>query len=222
MDRKITIPGELSLAAGLLLISLAIPLMVRADFGISTISSLPFVLSNVFDGMSFGVWNLIFQTCLLIILVAITGRFKTGYLISFVLTVAFGSILDIFSGILSGLPTDLGLRLLYFAASYLMMCLAIAMMVSSRVPLIIIDAFINDLTAHYHVTFRRLKTLFDVICLSLSVAISIVVFGDLVGVGIGTILLAFITGSGVHAANRLMSRAIVIKPWSETLGNMAK
>jgi uncharacterized membrane protein YczE len=222
MDKKITIPGEVTFVAGLLLVSFAISLMVIAGFGISTISSLPYVLSCIFNQISFGIWNPIFQICLLCLLLAITKRFKSGYVISIVLSILFGLIINFFMHAVAGLPTELWQRLLYFLAGYAIMCVAIALMVGSRIPLMIIDTFINDLTIHFHVTYRRIKTLFDIICVVLSVILSLVFLGHLAGVGIGTVIMAFITGLGVHVANTSLSKVIVIKPWSSKLGGMVK
>lgn len=222
MKNKLNLPGELSLVIGLVMISIAIPLMVKAIFGISTISSLPFALSAIDGHLSFGAWNLIFQACLLVILVAITRRFKPGYVISLLLSASFGLTLDLFSGLLSGLPVDLWMRLAYFVASYLIMCVAIALMVGSRVPVMVVDAFISDLSVHFQVTFRRMKTLFDLICVTISVAASVAFLGDLAGVGVGTVIMALLTGSGVHLVNVALNRVIVIRPWSRRLQEMAE
>lgn len=221
MEKRIKVPGELTLVVGVIMISFSISLMVKADFGISTISSLPYVLSVAFDQISFGVWNPIFQVGLLVIMVAITKRFKGGYVISLLISAMFGSIIDLFSWMTAGLPTDLGFRVLYVIVSYPIMCFAISMMVNSKVPLMVVDAFINDLTRHFHVTFRRLKTIFDIICLSLSIIFSFAFMGELVGVGIATILMAFITGSGVHVATKVLRNVMDIRPWSKTLANLA-
>jgi uncharacterized protein len=222
MDNKITLPGEVTFVAGLLLVSFAISLMVIAGFGISTISSLPYVLSRIFSQISFGIWNPVFQIGLLFVLLAITKRFKSGYMISIVLSVLFGMILDFFVHTVAGLPTEFWERLLYFIAGYPLMCLAIALMVGSRIPLMIIDTFLNDLTIYFHVTYRRIKTLFDIICVVLSVILSLAFLGHLEGVGIGTVILACITGLGVHVVTTLLSKVIVIKPWSSKLGGMVK
>lgn len=222
MKNKLTLPGELSLAIGLVMISIAVPLMVRAGFGISTISSLPFALSAIGDQISFGAWNLIFQACLLVILLAITRRYKSGYVVSILLSALFGLTLDLFSRMLSGLPTDLWMRVMYLAASYPIMCFAIALMVGSKVPVMVVDAFISDLSVHFQVTFRRMKTLFDIICVVLSVAASMAFLGNLAGVGVGTVLLALLTGSGVHLANIALNKVIIIRPWSKTLSRMAR
>jgi len=222
MRRRIVVPGELTLALGLTLVSFAIMIMVYAGFGISTISSMPFVLSIIDDALSFGEWNIIFQVSLLGILLAITRDFKPGYIVSFIVSVMFAFVLDVFADMMNGMPSGIWFRLLYFVISYVIMCFAIALMVGSKVPIMIVDSFINDLTKHFHVTFRRLKTIFDISCLSLSAALSFLFLGDLVGVGIGTVVLAIITGSGVHEANRILSKVIVIKPWSDVLERIAK
>lgn len=222
MKRKHTLPGELTLLAGVMMISFAITLMVKADLGVSTISSLPYVLSIAFSQISFGIWNPIFHIGLLIILMAITRRIKAGYAISLMMSAAFGLVLDVFERLLSPLPTDMQFRLLYVVIGYVAMCFAISLMVNSKVPLMTVDAFINDLTRHYHVTFRRLKTIFDIACLILSVALSFLFVGELVGIGIATVVMAFITGSGVHAANHILGSMFVIRPWSGTLANMAR
>lgn len=222
MKKKMIVPGELTLAIGLTTVSTAVPLMVRAGFGISTISSLPYALSLIFDRISFGIWNLLFQICLLMILLAITKRFKWGYLVSFVLAIAFSLALDLFSVTLSSLPSGLWMNMAYFAISYVMMCAGISLMVSSQVPLMITDAFINDLTLHFHVTFRRMKTIFDIVCLVLSATLALALLGDLAGVGIGTVIMAFITGAGVQAVNKVVAKAVTIRPLIKTLGRIAR
>jgi len=222
MNKRYTVPGELCLAAGMLLISFSISLMVRADLGISTISSLPYALSFIIDDVSFGTWNIVFQVSLLVLLVAITKRFKTGYVIAFILSMFFGLMLDVFVDALVGIPDGLWLRLLYFAVSYPIMCLGISMMINSMIPLMIVDMFINDLTQHFHVTYRRMKTAFDISCLSLSIILPLVFLGNIAGVGIGTVLMAITTGAGVHAVNGVLARYVVIRPWSEALAKMAR
>lgn len=219
--RKISLPGEVSLSIGIALLSLAVSLMVHANFGISTISSVPYALSHVTD-LSFGAWNIIFQVGLLLILLAITRKFKTGYLASFVIAFIFGYVADFFIEVLYILPTDLAWRLLYFASGYALLCVAISFMVESRVPMMIADAFIIDLRRYFHITFRRMKTIFDVSCILLASAVSLAFAGHLVGVGAGTVLLAIITGTGVHATNIAITKVFHITPWSKALGRMVE
>jgi uncharacterized membrane protein YczE len=215
------LPGEISLSIGIILLSLAVSLMVHAGFGISTISSVPYALSHVTD-LSFGAWNIIFQVSLLLILLAITRRFKTGYLASFVIAFIFGYVADFFMEALMGVPIDLSWRLFYFTIGYVMLCFAISFMVESRVPLMIADSFIVDLNRYFHITYRRMKTIFDVSCILIAIFVSLAFAGHLIGVGWGTVLLAIITGAGVHLTNIVVGRTFHIEAESKTLAGMVE
>ena len=82
--RKFHLPGEAALLIVLLINPLAIDLMSKSVFGISTISSVPLILSTAFPVFSFGTWNYIFQTLLVIALMVLKRSFCPGYLFSFV------------------------------------------------------------------------------------------------------------------------------------------
>jgi len=222
MDGKINVPGEIALLAGIALTSLGVILMVKADFGISTVMSLPFSLSCMFTEISFGSWNLIYQASLLVLLVVITRRFKIGYVVSVLLAAGFGLTLDLFRSVMGDLPGDLPFRFLYLVASYPIICLAISLMIGSKVPLMVADAFIYDLTTHFQVTYRRMKTMFDVSCVAISVGATLAALGYIAGVGLGTVVMALLTGAGVHAMNGVLRRTVEIKPWSKRLERMAK
>ena len=82
--RKFHLPGEAALLIVLPINPLAIDLMSKSVFGISTISSVPLILSTAFPVFSFGTWNYIFQTLLVITLMVLKRSFCPGYLFSFV------------------------------------------------------------------------------------------------------------------------------------------
>ena len=82
--RKFHLPGEAALLIVLLINPLAIDLMSKSVVGISTISSVPLILSTAFPVFSFGTWNYIFQTLLVITLMVLKRSFCPGYLFSFV------------------------------------------------------------------------------------------------------------------------------------------
>ena len=93
--RKFHLPGEAALLIVLLLNPLAIDLLSTSVFGISTISSVPLILSTAFPVFSFGTWNYIFQTLLVITLMVLKRSFCPGYLFSFVVGIGFGKMIDV-------------------------------------------------------------------------------------------------------------------------------
>ena len=82
--KKFHLAGEVALLIVLLINSLGVDLMSKSGFGISTISSVPLVFNIAFPVFSFGTWNYIFQTLLVITLMILKRSFCPGYLFSFI------------------------------------------------------------------------------------------------------------------------------------------
>lgn len=93
MNKKY-LPRELALCIVRIINSLGVCLMAKSGFGISTISSVPFVFNKVFPALSFGTWNYIFQTMLVLTLMILKKAFCFEYIFSFV--VGIGTVLCAF------------------------------------------------------------------------------------------------------------------------------
>ena len=117
--KKIHLAGEAALIIVLLINSLGVDLMSKSGFGISTISSVPLVFNIAFPVLSFGTWNYIFQTLLVITLMILKRSFCTGYLFSFVVGIGFGKMIDIHNLWIQHLPDTQSLNVLYFFQSFL-------------------------------------------------------------------------------------------------------
>lgn len=210
---KIKVPGELFMILGLLLISLSISIMGKLGFGISTIASLPYNLNLVIPEVSFGVWNFLFQSMLYVVMIFITKRVKKVHAISFLMCVIFAFLLDGTKMLVGAMPEELYLRVIIFAVMFIVMSLGIALMMTSKVPLMIVDMFSNNLSAYYQTSFRRIKTILDVCLLASSAAAGMIFLGNLGGVGIGTIIMAFITGALVQAFGQRLNNKLDIQPY---------
>ena len=107
--KKFHLAGEVALLIVLLINSLGVDLMSKSGFGISTISSVPLVFNIAFPVFSFGTWNYIFQTLLVITLMILKRSFCPGYLFSFVVGIGFGKMIDVHNAWLLALPNTLPL-----------------------------------------------------------------------------------------------------------------
>ena len=117
MNKKY-LPGELALCVVLIINSLGVCLMAKSGFGISTISSVPFVFNKVFPSLSFGTWNYIFQTLLVLSLMILKKAFCFEYIFSFVVGIGFGKMIDVHDAWLAFLPNTMALNVLYFALGF--------------------------------------------------------------------------------------------------------
>ena len=187
--KKFHLAGEVALLIVLLINSLGVDLMSKSGFGISTISSVPLVFNIAFPVFSFGTWNYIFQTLLVITLMILKRSFCPGYLFSFVVGIGFGKMIDVHNAWIQALPNSLPLHTIYFLAGFLLVCFGICLANNCMLPIIPTDTF-------------------DLTCLTTTVILSLTILHGFYGIGIGTVFCAFLTGKTVSAIQSFLGKHV--------------
>lgn len=217
MIRKLTVYFEILFVIGLIFISAGVTLMVRADFGISVASSMPYVISLRFQGISFGTWSYLVQGVLVLLLIIIVRKIKISYFLSFLVSVVFGILIDFFYRITADLSGGaIMIRLLYFPMGLLVLSLGIALIIFSRFPPIPFDLFVKEIALHKSLTFRKTKTGFDLSCLAFSSLFLLFFIHRLTGIGIGSVVAAVLNGTLVgfwlkHFERRFKPRYLIFR-----------
>lgn len=186
--------GELALLVAVAINSFGVVLMLYSGTGISAISSVPYAFSCVFSAVTLGTWTYIFQGLLVLTLMILRKKFVPQYLFSFVVGFVFGELLDVHEMWINVLPTAIGWRVLYFVASYILICIGIALSNRCGLPIIPTDLFPRELAGITKVKYSRIKIGYDVTCLTITALMTLIILGHLDGLGIGTILAAFTMG----------------------------
>ena len=150
---------------------------VRTESNI-VFSIVPLIFSTAFPIFSFGTWNYIFQTLLVITLMVLKRSFCPGYLFSFVVGIGFGKMIDVHNAWVTMLPI---------------------------VPT---DIFPRDLSELLHKKYHRIKTTFDLTCLITTVLLSLLILHHLYGIGIGTFFCAFMTGRTVALVQKFIGNHV--------------
>ena len=207
-DKKYIFRGELALAAVVVMNSLGVVLMLRSGAGISAISSVPFAFSEVLPRLTLGTWNYLFQGLLVFSLMILKKRLVPQYLFSFVVGFAFGKMLDVHELWVNTLPLGPGWQVLYFVLSYSILSLGIAVSNRCGLPIIPTDLFPRELSEIISAKYSRIKISFDVICVAVTAAMTVLFLGHLEGLGIGTILAAFTLGKMIGFMGDQMDQKI--------------
>lgn len=195
--KKIKIPGELALFIAVIVNSLGIALMTKSNFGISSISSVPYVFSQALSILSFGTWNYTFQTILIISLMILSKKINLSYIFSFIMGLAFGKMIDVHELWICFLPDSLIWHIIYFIISFFILAFGICLSNNSMLPIIPTDTFPRDISVILKKPYKYIKTTFDVCCLTTTIIISIFILHKAVGVGVGTVICALTTGKVV-------------------------
>ena len=217
---KKRLPGELLLVIAMLLNSLAVTLMIKADFGISPISSIPYVLSVAFPAISLGTWNAVMQCFWLLLTMLIIRKFKPGYLFSFVLAFLFGFMLDGWTAMMAGWPLGIGWRLIYYAVGFGFMATGIACFLLCGTPVLPYDAVPRAFVLEKGLSVRKARTGFEIISLIMSLTLSLLLLGRVIGIGVGTVVSALFMGTLASLVTHWMQARFDTKPHIEALGKL--
>lgn len=133
-------------------------------------------------------------------------KFVPAYLFSFVVGFAFSELLDLHEAWIDILPKSLGFCVLYFAISYLLLCIGIAFSNRCGLPIIPTDLFPRELSQITGVRYSRVKIGYDVICLCVTAVLTVCFLGHLDGLGIGTVLAAFTMGKVIGMIGNWMDQ----------------
>ncbi len=203
-----TLRGEAALALAVVINSLGVVLMLHSGAGISAISSVPFAFSEVLPRLSLGTWTYLFQGLLVLTLMVLRKKFVPSYLFSFVVGFIFGKLLDLHELWVYQLPTNLPLRLFYFVISYLLICFGIALSNRCKLPIIPTDLFPREMADITGAAYSKIKIIFDLSCLAVTVVLTLVFLGHLDGLGIGTILAACTMGKVIGIIGAQMDKKV--------------
>lgn len=206
-DRR-TWRGEAALAIAVVINSFGVVLMLYAGSGISAVSSVPYAFSRVFDDLTLGTWTYIFQGFLVAWLMILRKRFVPQYMFSFVVGFIFGELIDFYELWINILPQTIVCRFIYFAASFILFSIGIALSNRCGLPIIPTDLFTRELADITGVAYTRIKIVFDVMCLAATASLTFFCLGHVDGLGIGTVIAAFTLGKAVGIAGSKMDKSL--------------
>ena len=217
---KPSLPGEFLTIAAMVFNSFAVTLLIKADFGISAISSVPYVFSVAFPVLTNGIWNALIQCLWLILTMIAIKKIKPGYIFSFVLAFLFGFLLDFWAGQMAPWSMALSMRLVYFLIGFCVLSVGISCFILCGTPILPFDTVVRAFTMEKGLSVRKARTGFDLINLTLSLLVSLLFIGRPVGVGIGTLVSALLMGTVASRVTQWMREHISVQLKIKWLGRL--
>lgn len=217
--KKIKISSEVVYVLAVVLLALAVAVLTAANFGISMIVAPAYLLSLKIGALSFGQAEYLIQAGLFIVLCFVLKKFKLVYLSSFLTCLIYGLILDLWRLVpcfnSSATPPesiDFGVRIVMFCCGVILTSFSVALFFKTYIYAQVYDFFVKAVSTKYNVKISVLKTVVDFSCLSASVIMSLCFFNKLVGIGWGTLVMAFLNGTLIQFFSNLLDKAFVFAP----------
>ena len=201
---------ELAKRYGLFIISLwfsalGVAITKCGSLGVSCISSVPNVLSLRFTALTIGGWTFLWNTLLVLCQIALLGkRFQKIQLLQIPLSFLFGWFTDVAMLLAVKIPVNsYAMQLVMVVAGVAVLAFGITLGVIANVVLNAGEGIVKALADVSGKEFGFVKMRFDMVCVILAVAISLLSFGGkLTGVREGTLIAAFLNGTLVKQYSR--------------------
>lgn len=213
MKTKRIFSTELAYLLGLLTLALGTAFMVAADFGVSMVVAPPYLLylkiARHLPWFTFGMSQYLFQTILLLGMVAALRRFRLTYLFALPASLLYGLFLDGCTLFLRLFPcTGMAARVIFYALGLVICAFGVALLFHAYFTPEVYELIVLEVSRKWGLAAHHCKTVYDCISCLVGVALSFAFFGAgrFVGVRLGTVLCALVNGPLIGLCSRGLER----------------
>lgn len=209
MEKKRSLANRLvCYFAGLFVVATGIALSVKSGLGVSPVSSLPYTVTKC-TGLDLGIATTLFH-CVLVLLqfIILKRNFKLKILLQVPVGVLFGMFTSLCNYLMTLLPSteNLALRLCMTVLGAVTLAIGIFLYIPPDLVPLAVEGIVKAIADTAQKDFSRIKLLFDVTMVSISLIICLFVLHNTGSVGIGTIISALLIGTTHGLIKRLWAK----------------
>lgn len=180
---KIKRASELLWLLGLLFVALGVALCSKANLGVSMIAAPAFILAEVFSplwsALNVGVMEYLVEGALLLLLFVVVRRFNWRYLFSFAFAILYGYTLNFFLFLTQGIAvTTLWGHWALLILGDILIAFGVACFFRTYLPLQVYELFVTEVANRFAFGINKVKWIFDISLLVLSLLLVFLSFGD--------------------------------------------
>ena len=195
------------LCLGLTIMAFGVAFSIKADLGISPISTVPYVTSLI-SGLSVGTTTIIMNFLFVLIQIAILRRqYDWFQLLQFPAAIVFGTMIDVAEYLLQGIQVSNYLEeWLFCIIGIVLIALGISVEVMANLVTTAGEGIVLAICKVAPVKFGNMKMGFDITLVCISVVLSLVFLGGVEGVREGTLAAMIFVGQVTKVTNRFVGR----------------
>lgn len=180
---------------GLVILAFGITLAVSSNLGVSPVTSLPYVVSQVLN-VTLGTCTIIVYTCYIFLQMILKGgKFQPALLLQLVFSTVFGYLVDGTKLLLNNfVPATYFAQLATLAASILLISFSLVLYIDVKIAPMPPEGLVTCIADKMGKPFPKIKTLFDCASVLAGLALCFLFLGKVVGIREGTIITALLVG----------------------------
>lgn len=190
---------------GLFILAFGISLSTKSNLGVSTISSIPYVLSIALP-LTMGQFTIIIQLLYLLCqLLILKKHFRLFDLLQIVSVIVFGYFTDFWLMVIDGIHvSNYGIQWLICILGIFIVAFGLNIEVRASVTMVASDGLLDTIAKVYKIEFSKVKIVFDIIQVVIAAALAMVLMHHIEGIREGTLAAAIFVGLAVKLYNRLL------------------
>ncbi len=212
--KKISISNELIYVLAVIVLSFATAMLAAADLGMSMVVAPAYIVSLKVKALTFGQAEYIVQGMLFILFCVLMKKVRRLYFFSFVSGLIYGAVLDFWRMVIPHFDPErfapgslpLSIRIVYFVVGFLLNSLGVALYFKTYFYPQVYEFFVKGISRQFKIALPKFKIRFDMTCLVIAIVLSFSLFYGLVGIGVGTVVLAFGNGALIGFYGQWMDR----------------
>lgn len=193
---------------GICVTSFGLEVAVKADLGLSPLTTLAYAMHCVVPGVTLGVFTFLQQCCyVLLTLLLLRREFRPYQLLMLPCSFLYGYVIDLSAVLLQDLPVpNYFVRAALLVLSCIIVAFGFSMILNSGVCLDANTTFVHTFSQKTGLTYSKLKVATDVAVVVLAAAVGLVFLHAVPGIREGTVLSALIIGPIVGFFSRYLSK----------------
>lgn len=190
---------------GLLVLAFGIALAVNSNLGVSPVTSLPYVVSQILN-ISLGTCTIIVYTLYILLQMLVSKKFQPMLLLQLLFSTLFGYCVDGAKWILGDfiLPTYFG-QLTMLAVSIVLIGFSLVLYIDVQIAPMPPEGLVGCIAAKLGKPFPKIKTLFDCASVLVGLTLCFLFLGKLTGIREGTIITALLVGKLMGLFRKLLT-----------------
>lgn len=192
---------------GMNIMAVGIVLSTRSHLGVAAISSVAYSYS-IFCNISFGIANIILFTIFILIQALLMRSFSYALLLQIPIAFLVGLFIDLYDIVIPDVAFCFEISLMVIIISNILTGIGVYAMNKSNLVLDPGNAVVSTLCKVLDKPFSVLRIQFDISLVLFTLISGLLISNEVIGIGIGTIISAYLIGKSVGVTGKLFDRYI--------------
>ncbi len=193
---------EIIYIIAIIFMSLGIALISLSELGLSMVVAPAYIISEKVIGLTFGRAEYMVQGMVFCAFCIIKKKVRPVYFFSFLTGVLYGTLIDIWRNFWGKYMTIivqsenfvLGWRIIYFIIGVISLAFSVSLFYRIYLYSPVYEFFVKGISKEFGINVIKFKRVFDASGLIIACMLSAILFHKLIGVGIGTFIMAYFNG----------------------------